>query len=206
MPARRIVNSLILANARCWICWTPENEYFQAKRNYVNTDYDIQTSYARLYAVQGELLSKVGAQRQSLPELNREDHIEAATVCEAIAPAQVTVDKAALLADAKPLSVPNQQMVKQVTKPVRSCIEETITARVNDWAEAWRHKDYDSYSQFYADNFTPEPPLGREAWATQRKQRLSTSGKINLEFSHLKVTCDGDKAAAVFDQDYSVST
>ena len=183
-----------------------ENEYFQAKRNYANTDYDIQTAYARLYAVQGDLLSKVGAQRQGLPDLNRADYLEAATVCEAIAPAQVTVDKAALLADAKPLSVSNQQMARPAVKPTQSCSEEAITARVNDWADAWRHKDYDNYSKFYAANFTPEPPLSRDLWEKQRKQRLSTPGKINLELSNLKVTCDGDKAAAVFDQDYSVTT
>jgi outer membrane protein, adhesin transport system len=183
-----------------------ENEYFQAKRNYINTDYDIQTAYARLYAVQGELLSKVGAQRSGLPDLNRADYLEAATVCEAIAPAQVTVDKAALLADAKPMSVSNQLMAKPAIKPAQSCSEAAITARVNDWADAWRHKDYESYSQFYAANFTPEPPLNRDAWEKQRKQRLSTPGKINLELSNLKVTCDGDKATATFDQDYSVTT
>ena len=183
-----------------------ENEYFQAKRNYTNTDYDIQTAYARLYAVQGDLLSKVGAQRQGLPELNRADYLEAAMVCEAIAPAQVSIDKAALLADAKPLSVSNQQMAKQATKPAQACSDAAITARVNDWADAWRHKDYETYSQFYADNFTPEPPLSRDAWAKQRKQRLSTPGKINLDISNLKVTCDGDKATATFNQDYSVTT
>ena len=89
-----------------------ENEYFQAKRNYANTDYDIQTAYARLYAVQGDLLNKVGAARQGLPELNRADYLDAATVCEAIAPEQVTVDKAALLADAKPLSIAKQMQPK----------------------------------------------------------------------------------------------
>ena len=183
-----------------------ENEYFQAKRNYTNTDYDIQTAYARLYAVQGDLLSKIGAARQGLPDINRADYLDAANVCEAIAPEQVVVDKAALLADAKPLAVTNQLMAKQATKPAQSCSEEVIIARVNDWADAWRHKDYDSYSKFYADNFVPEPPLSRDAWAAQRKQRLSTSGKINLEISNLKVTCDGDKATAAFDQDYSVTT
>ena len=183
-----------------------ENEYFQAKRNYTNTDYDIQTAYARLYAVQGDLLAKVGAQRAGLPELNRADYLEAATVCEVIAPAQVTVDKAALVADAKPLSVSNQLMAKQATKPAQTCSEETIKTRVNDWADAWRHKDYETYSQFYAANFTPEPPLSRDAWAKQRKQRLSTAGKINLGVNNIKVTCDGDKATAQFNQDYSVTT
>ena len=183
-----------------------ENEYFQAKRNFANTDYDIQTAYARLYAVQGDLLNKVGAVRQGLPEINRADYLEAATVCEAVAPTQVIIDKAALLADAKPLSVSNQLMAKQSTKPAQACSEAGIAARVNDWADAWRHKDYESYSKFYADNFTPEPPLSRDAWAKQRKQRLATSGKINLDISNLKITCDGDKAAATFNQDYSVTT
>ena len=35
---------------------------------------------------------------------------------------------------------------------------------------------------------------------------MATSGKINLELSDIKVTCDGDKAKAEFNQDYSVTT
>ena len=92
--------------------------------------------------VQGDLLSKVGAVRQGLLELSRADYNEAATVCEAIAPAQVAVYKAVLLADAKPLTVSSQQMARQADKPAQSCSEVTITVRVNDWADAWRHKDY----------------------------------------------------------------
>jgi outer membrane protein, adhesin transport system len=183
-----------------------ENEYFQAKRNFTNTDYDIQTAYARLYAVQGDLLSKIGAARQGLPDINRAEYLDSANVCEAIAPAQVTIDKAALVANAKPLAVSNQQMTKQAVKPAQSCSEEAITTRVNDWADAWRHKDYESYSKFYAANFTPQPPLTRDAWAAQRKQRLSNPGKINLEINNLKVTCDGEKANARFDQSYSITT
>jgi len=186
-----------------------ENEYFQAKRAYSNTEYDIQTAYARLYASQGELLTKIGSQRQGLPDVTREAYMDQANVCEAIAAAQVSVDKAALLADAKPLSVAGQMaapVAAAAPKPALTCSPDEVTARVNDWADAWRHKDYDSYSKFYADKFAPEPPLSRDAWAVQRKQRLSTSGKINLELSNMQVTCDGDKAKAVFDQDYSVTT
>ena len=183
-----------------------ENEYFQAKRNFANTDFDIQTAYARLYAVQGDLLNKVGAVRQGFPELNRANYLEAATVCEAVAPAQVTIDKAALLADAKPLPVSNQLMAKPAIKSAQACSEDAISTRVNDWADAWRHKDYESYSQFYAESFTPQPPLSRDTWAKQRKQRLATSGKINLNINNLKVSCNGDKAEATFDQAYSVTS
>ncbi len=188
-----------------------ENEYFQAKRAYANTEYDIETAYARLYAAQGELLNKIGSTRQGLPEVTRENYMEQANVCEAIAAEQVTVDKAALLADAKPLSAANQVMpiaapISKPVPPAPACSVEAVTAHVNEWADAWRHKDYDSYIKFYADKFAPEPPLTRDAWEKQRKERLSTPGKINLELSNMKVTCDGDKAKALFDQDYSITT
>lgn len=81
-----------------------KNEYFQTKRALANTEYDIQTAYARTYAVQGELLNKIGAARANLPEYKRELYMDSENVCQAIAPVQVTVDKAALLADAKPLT------------------------------------------------------------------------------------------------------
>ena len=180
-----------------------ENEYFQAKRSFTNTDYDFQNAYARLYGSQGELLNKIGAQREGLPEMNRQAYMDAANVCQAIAPEQLVIDKAALLADAKPLAVADKLIFKPIAKPAQACSAEAVTARVNDWASAWRHKDYDNYIKFYADKFSPEPPLTRDAWQKQRKARLLTSQKINLDIANLKVTCDGDKAKATFDQDYS---
>lgn len=180
-----------------------ENEYFQARRAYSNADYDIQTAYARLYGAQGELLNKLGTQREGLPEFNREAYMDAANVCEAIAPTQITIDKAALMADAKPLGVADKLTPKPVVKPTLGCNTEVIEARVNDWASSWRHKDFDNYIKFYADKFSPEPPNDYTAWRKDREKRLNTSGKVNLAINNLKVTCDGDKAVATFDQDYS---
>jgi outer membrane protein, adhesin transport system len=81
-----------------------ENEYFQAKRALTNTKFDIQTAYARTYASQGELLSKIGAARGDLPVYKRENYMDDENICQAVSPVQETIDKAALLADAKPLS------------------------------------------------------------------------------------------------------
>ena len=80
-----------------------ENEYFQTKRSLANTEYDIQTAYARTYAVQGELLDRIGATRGNLPEYAREAYMDSENVCQAIAPEQITIDKEALLANAEPL-------------------------------------------------------------------------------------------------------
>lgn len=191
-----------------------ENEYFQAKRTLANTGYDIQLAYARTYAGQGELLNKIGAARGGLPEFAREKYMDNENVCQAVAPIQMTVDKAALLADAKPLSSTYLSLAKPVVatpelkaelKP-QVCSVADVTTRVNDWAAAWRQKDADNYLKFYADKFAPEPPLDKASWTKQRRERLSTNGKIALKLDDLQVTCDGDKANARFKQDYSVTT
>lgn len=188
-----------------------ENEYFQAKRSFANTEYDLMNAYARLFAGQGQLVNRIGSSRQGLPDVKREDYVDAATVCQAVAAAPVTIDKAAILADAKPLNVTNRQLIKPIDKAAQapaaagSCSPEVVTAQVNNWATAWRQKDYDAYIKVYSDKFNPEPPLTKEAWQQQRKQRLSSPGKINLALSNLQVTCDGDKAKATFHQEYSVT-
>jgi len=96
-----------------------ENEYFQAKRTLTNTQYDIKTAYARTYAGQGQLLNKIGAARGGLPEYAREDYMDNENVCQSLAPEQLIIDKAALLADAKPLSS-TYSVPKAVDLPVKA--------------------------------------------------------------------------------------
>lgn len=191
-----------------------ENEYFQAKRSLANTEYDLQTAYARTYAGQGELLNRIGAARGNLAAVTRADYADSENVCQAVAPIQMSVDKAALLADAKPLSNTLPSLAKPVAaaplpkvepKP-QVCSITDVTERVNDWATAWRQKDAERYLKFYADKFSPEPPLDKEGWTKQRRERLSTNGKIGLKLNDLVVTCDGDKAVAKFNQDYTLTT
>ncbi|HSI44992.1 MAG TPA: TolC family outer membrane protein [Methylophilus sp.] len=79
-----------------------ENEYFQSRRNFTNAEMDLSTSYARTYAGQGLLLRKLGVTRADVGEYAREEYLDRENVCKAIAPAQLVVDKAALLANAKP--------------------------------------------------------------------------------------------------------
>jgi adhesin transport system outer membrane protein len=189
-----------------------ENEYFQAKRSFANTEYDLMAAYARLFAGQGQLVNRIGSTREGLPDVKREDYADAAMICQAVAAAPVTIDKAAILADAQPLNVTNRQVIKPMDRAAvaavtvaSSCSPEVVTAQVNNWATAWRQKDVDAYMKLYSDKFNPEPPLTREQWESQRKQRLTSPGKINLALSNVQVTCDGDKAKATFNQDYSVT-
>lgn len=186
-----------------------ENEYFQSKRSLANTQYDLQFAHARVYAGQGELLRKIGASRGNLPEYSREDYMNAENICQAVAPVQISVDKAALLADAKPLSNTLVSLAKPLTtsavqEPAAVCSADDVSAQVKSWAAAWRKKDTDTYLKFYADKFVPEPPLSKAEWVKQRKTRLSTPNNIELNIESLKVQCAGSKASAEFLQDISL--
>jgi adhesin transport system outer membrane protein len=79
-----------------------ENEYFQSRRNFTNAEMDLSTSYAKTYAGQGLLLSKLGVTRADVGEYPREEYMDRENVCKAVVPTQVVPDKAALLANAKP--------------------------------------------------------------------------------------------------------
>ena len=127
-----------------------ENEYFQSKRSLANTQFDLQFAYARVYAGQGALLQKIGASRGNLPEYSREDYMNAENICQAVAPVQISVDKAALLADAKPLSNTLVSLAKPLATTVTSvdtpvaCSADDVSAHVQSWAAAWRKKDTDA--------------------------------------------------------------
>ena len=176
----------------------------------------MQIAYARVYAGQGELLKKIGAARGNLPEYSREEYMNAEAICQAVAPSQLQVDKAALLADAKPLSSTYASLVKPFAPAVSNKVEPAaataicsipdVTYRVNDWAETWRKKDADSHLKLYADKFVPEPPTAKSEWIAQRQQSLSTNSKIGLNMENLLVSCDGDKAVAKFKQKYTLTT
>jgi len=190
-----------------------ENEYFQAKRALANAEYDLQLAYARTYAGQGELLKKIGTARGNLPEYARETYMDNENVCQAMAPEQIQVDKAALVADAKPLSNTYASLAKpMITKPevkaapaTTVCSVPDVTYRVNDWADTWRKKDADNHLKLYADKFVPEPPADKTEWTKQRRQSLSTNSKIALKLEDLTVTCEGNKANAKFKQDYTLT-
>ena len=81
-----------------------ENEYFQARRVYLITEKDLYTAYARTYASQGDLLAKLGVGRADLPEMVQPEDVDNYKTCQAVAPDIPQIDKAALLANAKPLN------------------------------------------------------------------------------------------------------
>lgn len=81
-----------------------ENEYFQARRAYTNTERDLYTAYARTYAAQGELLGKLGVVRGDLPDFGRAGYLDRENICQAVAPEALKIDKLTLVSKAAPIS------------------------------------------------------------------------------------------------------
>lgn len=81
-----------------------ENELFQAKRAYVNSEFDLQIAYARTNAGMGRLFSSLGLSSIPVTKLPViEEHGETANGCPPIGPDNYVVDKDALNARAEQL-------------------------------------------------------------------------------------------------------
>jgi len=71
------------------------------------------------------------------------------------------------------------------------------------WADAWARQDVAAYLGFYDARFSPAGGMAREAWATQRSQRLAAPAFIEVELRDLKVLSTGAAGAIVsFEQRY----
>lgn len=74
-----------------------ENELFQAKRAYVNSEFDLSVAYARTNAGMGTLFSSLGLARQAVSKLpDIAESGESATGCPPLGPDSYVVDKDAL--------------------------------------------------------------------------------------------------------------
>lgn len=183
-----------------------ENELFQARRNYAITEMDLNAAYTRVYAAQGELLNKLGVMRTDLPDLAKKDYLDSEAICKMDTTTPIFVDKAQLVADAKPLttviSTGSKAATESAVKPLAVDNTGDITKLTRDWASAWERKDVDTYLGFYADSFAPEKFATMKAWAAHRRNRIMSADSISLVLQDIKVNVTGTKATSEFLQQY----
>lgn len=90
---------------------------------------------------------------------------------------------------------------------LESTQKQGVLAAVEAWARAWTAKDVDGYLGAYADEFTPEGGLSREAWATQRRERIARAKDISVKVEKPEVSAIEDGAMRVsFRQSYKSDT
>lgn len=81
-----------------------ENEYFEARRAYINASYNKLLAEARSLAGMGRLLTALDVTRSDLPAVSQladeSDYVDAASLCPPEAPGMLVVDKEALFEEA----------------------------------------------------------------------------------------------------------
>ncbi len=106
------------------------------------------------------------------------------------APAAAVVEKADKTEKAKEGPSAHQQAVDAVEKAVLA------------WAKAWEQQNINAYYAAYSPRFDPQGGT-LAAWKQERKDRIVGRDAITVAVRNLKVTLDGDKAAASFQQYYA---
>lgn len=81
-----------------------------------------------------------------------------------------------------------------------------VTRALEGWAHAWSSKDFNSYLAAYAPQFDPQGGQSRDAWAAERKARVTKPGPISVTVQGVKVSFEsGTRAVAQFRQHYRSS-
>ena len=177
-----------------------ENELYQAKRALINANYDREIAYARVYNATGGLLPQMGLSRMETGELpgvaGWVAGDDSAERCPAEAVAHPVIDRAALDAKARstmPVAVVSESAVLQ-NKPGQapSSIkqDDLVMARLLAWSSAWSSKSLNGYFEFYSEAFRPAK-ISREAWRTQRTQRLEVKDSIKVTLTDIQVKAVG---------------
>ncbi len=209
-----------------------ENELFEAKRAYIDAEYDQQLAYVRVQAGMGNLFRSLGLSRPdagSLPKSNDDDHENAAANCPADAPDTYVVNKdelnqraLALLRTAAPITAPGttlsspdsgvkkmDQEPQQTVKPADSDASmkesrKAIEAALEGWRSAWAARDTDKYLQFYAADFKASVDATHEKWNSRRHRLIGEKKHIAVGITDLRVTFrDATHATTIFHQKYN---
>jgi adhesin transport system outer membrane protein len=201
-----------------------ENELFEAKRAYIEAEYDQLLAYARVQAGVGNLFKSLGLTRQDagpLPDFGTRNDETEATHCEVEAPQTYVADKRDLNTRAEELmresaSMPPAAKPATVSKDDIAMTSKAATGvqlppsgtdgleqALNAWRSAWAGQDVDAYLASYAANFKPDANISHEDWAAKRKARVSGAQHISLEIGQVKYEIkDATHARTSFHQSY----
>ena len=88
--------------------------------------------------------------------------------------------------------------------PVKTDANADVTNAVNSWAKAWASKNPDTYLAAYSKSFRPEDGASRNAWASTRRERITTPKRITVELLGTTVEMvSANEAKVTFRQAYS---
>ncbi len=191
-----------------------ENELFQAKRSYVNAEYDLMIAYARTHAGMGALYGALGLTREAgaLSESgNQNDTADAIENCPAEAPQLYVADKGALNAraqelvaeSASPVTTTPEKILAPAAMEPDSTQQRAITLALKGWSDSWANRNVQGYIDSYSETYVPAKNVSHEAWIAQRKARIADAKKIDFNITDIKIVIrDQKRASTTFLQSY----
>jgi len=90
----------------------------------------------------------------------------------------------------------------QVVPATQNNAAKDVESAVKTWAADWSSKNVRGYLASYGKDFAPGAGQQRAAWEESRRQRILGKSRISVKVENLVVKVDGNKATAVFRQDY----
>ena len=198
-----------------------ENELFQAKRSYIEAQYDQQIAFARMQAGMGNLFRTLGLTRPDagpLPKFDGDDETQAAH-CPIEAPQTYVTNKEelnqraiALLKDSAPVTAATVSehdksavspaptaATKPSTVPAQKAIEDMISV----WRKSWEGKNITAYLNCYSSTFKASMDKDHDKWKERRNARISEKKSISVKISNIEFTFkDANHAVTQFHQEY----
>jgi len=93
--------------------------------------------------------------------------------------------------------------IKKSTSDAPANSNDSITAAVNNWSQAWASKNLEQYFASYGASFKPAKGQSRQAWEQLRRERITKPSKISVELSNINIASSDDNTAKVkFKQSY----
>ena len=197
-----------------------ENELFQAKRSFVDGQYDQLIAYARVQAGLGNLFAALGLSRPDVGKLPRFTETSQETLpvnCPLEGPQTYVVnkeelDRRALAQRREPPTSPLPPLTATISSvgaapltlpAVPAKATQLLEAATDQWRKAWESRDTDRYIKLYAPQFKASMDTNHEKWMARRVQRISEKKNIVLTISDLQVKLiDATHATTIFHQKY----
>lgn len=79
---------------------------------------------------------------------------------------------------------------------------EEALATLHSWAKAWSSKDVKTYLNSYASDFQTPKGESRKEWAEERRTRIESKGRINVQIEAAQVAVENNTATIKFRQTY----
>lgn len=187
-----------------------ENEYFQARRAYVNGARDYELAHARTQTSMGHMLSSLDIARNGMPTLAdlsaKRPEGNDNPGCSVEAVAVIEIDKDALMAKATPLFKPaapapaaeaaaapapvTSPQIEPAAAPAAAPTPGTPVGNslklepeqvVDSWLATWMARDLPQYFSFYSDDFKPAKDKGRNHAAWVKNRKRIIGGSRNIK-------------------------